>query len=423
MNAEIIIIGDEILLGLLEDRNSFFLSRRLSSTGVRVSRIHTLGDDLDTLAATLDEACRRADLVITSGGLGPTHDDRTRFAIAHCLGVPLEMNESALEDIKRLYERANRPMTETNRIQAMLPRGADYLSNPEGTAPGIHCHLHKADLYALPGIPREMQTLFELYIVPWLSQKGFQPRRFFCTIRTTNVPESLLYEKTRDLIEAYRSVLSVAFLPKTTRGVDIRLTLSNAKDSEDLLEEPLQKWIQRLNAEFDNPVFGFDEDTMEMTVAELFFRTGQTVATAESCTAGMLADRLTRISGSSRFFLNGVITYSNASKTQWLGVPEEVLQRYGAVSEETAKHMAEAIRIKSETDIGISITGIAGPTGGTPDKPVGTVFIGLADENHLRVHQPFRTLVTLDRLTFKERTTQFALDVLRKYLLSCLRST
>ena len=176
--------------------------------------------------------------------------------------------------------------------------------------------------------------------------------------------------------------------------------------------------MEKLNRIFDHPIYALDEKTMEETVANLFFQTGKTIATAESCTAGRLADRLTSISGSSLFFLNGVIVYSNASKIKWLNIPEQTIGQYGAVSEETAKAMAENVRIQSGADMGLSVTGIAGPAGGTPEKPVGTVFIGLSAENHLRVYQPFRTLVPLDRLEFKERTSQFALDVLRKFLLS-----
>ncbi len=418
MNADIVIIGDEILLGIIHDTNSVFLSRRLTEFGITVRRITKVGDSTDAIAAALESACKQSDLVICCGGLGPTHDDKTRHAIAQLLETPLECDDRALIEILDMYRRINRPMSESNRIQAMIPKGTVYLSNPVGTAPGIRFKHDKAEAFALQGIPREMEALFDLHVVPWIRDWNLTAVTMFRTIRTANVPESVLYEKTKDLIDEYNDLFDVAFLPKITRGVDIRLTMKERPSATDVFEEPMIRWQDRINAEFHNAVYGLDDERMEDAAARLLFETRKTIAVAESCTGGLLANRLTNVPGSSRYFMYGAVTYSNESKTALCGVPEELIRRHGAVSAEVAVAMAEGIRKYAGTDIGISVTGIAGPDGGTDEKPVGLVYIGLSAGEKTAIHQPFNLLVPLDRLSFKKRTTQFALDVLRKYLLS-----
>ncbi len=421
MKTEIIIIGDEILLGLIRDTNSVYLTRYLAEYGIPVRRITKVGDTLDAIAEAFESACMRSELVISCGGLGPTHDDKTRHAVAAFLHSPLEMNEPAMDEILAMYKRMNWTMSESNRIQGMIPKDAGYLSNTLGTAPGIRFrHLH-AEGFVLQGIPREMEAMVDKHIRPFLENLGFVKTTLHRTLRTTNVPESVLFEQTKDLIVHYESLFDVAFLPKITRGVDIRLTLKKsipAVTQTDGFEEPLNLWKERVNERFDNAVFGMDDDTIEETVARLLLKAGMTVATAESCTGGMLANRLTNIPGSSGYFMRGVVAYSNQSKCELLGVPEELIRDYGAVSGEVAMAMAEGVRKSSGTDIGLATTGIAGPTGGTETKPVGLVYIGLCIGDKTTVHQPFKTLVPLDRLSFKERTVQFALDVLRKNLLT-----
>lgn len=418
MNAEIVIIGDEILLGIVHDTNSEFLSRRLTEFGITVRRITKVGDSTDAIAVALESACMRSDLVICCGGLGPTHDDKTRHAIAQLLQSPLERDERALGEILDMYRRINRPMSESNHIQAMIPKSAVYLSNPVGTAPGIRFRFHQAEGFALQGIPREMEELFDRHVVPWIRDRKLTAVTMFRTIRTVNVPESVLFEKTKDLIKQYDPVFDVAFLPKITRGVDIRLTLKERPSATDVFIEPMNRWLERINTEFYNAVYGLDDERMEDSTARLLFEARQTIAVAESCTGGLLANRLTNVPGSSLYFMSGVVTYSNESKTALCGVPEELIRRHGAVSAEVATALADGIRKNAGTHIGISVTGIAGPDGGTDEKPVGLVYIGFSAGEKTTVHQPFNLLVPLDRLSFKERTTQFALDVLRKYLLS-----
>ncbi len=420
VNAQIIIIGDELLLGLIRDTNSGYLIRELTALGVTVTRVITVGDDTEAITGAFRAAASGSDIVISCGGLGPTHDDRTRFAVAAFLNTPLQMNAEALEEINQIYRRSGRTMSESNRIQAMIPAGARYLTNPMGTAPGITFQFGQTTYYILQGIPREMEAMFEKHIRPALADPYAGKRILFRTIRTTGIPESVLYESVKDAVERYSEKLSVAFLPKLTVGVDIRLTAANASDRDrpQLLTTALQEFTGLINSKWNHAVYGYDEETIEAKVADLLFKTGRTIATAESCTGGLIAHRLTNIPGSSKYFLQGMITYSNESKIKQLGVHETVLQQYGAVSEATAIAMAEGIRKLTGADIGLAVTGIAGPSGGTESKPVGTVYIALAAEQKTEVGRPFKLLFEVDRISFKERTAQFALDTVRKHLLN-----
>jgi nicotinamide-nucleotide amidase len=235
----------------------------------------------------------------------------------------------------------------------------------------------------------------------------------------TGVPESTLYEKIRTAVEGYFGQIDIAFLPKATVGVDIRLTVTGKTRelADKLIGDAEKELVEAINAHFENAVYGFDHDTMEQAVAELLFKSGETIATAESCTGGLIAHRLTNVAGSSRYFLQGFTTYSNESKIRELSIPAGLIGAHGAVSEEVAKALASGVRERAGADIGLSTTGIAGPTGGTETKPVGLVYIGLATEKETRVVKPLLLPYPLDRLTFKERTSQAALDILRKYLL------
>ncbi|MBL7996445.1 competence/damage-inducible protein A [bacterium] len=420
MTAEIVVIGDEILLGLIIDTNSAFISRRLAELGTKVNRITKVGDNIDSIAQAFEKAAKEADMVICCGGLGPTHDDKTRDAAAKFLGAELKLNESAFQEIQSMYKKAGRVMSETNRVQAMIPEGAAYLSNSRGTAPGLSFKKDRASFFCLQGVPSEMQWMAETHVFP-VVQKIKQGKVLkFRTLRTVGIPESALYEKTKEIVQLFHDKLDIAFLPQMTRGVDIRLTCSvqSAEKAAELIADAEGRFVSCIGQFFSNAVYGYDDETLEQSLAQLFFDTGQTIATAESCTGGLIAHRLTNVSGSSSFFLQGVTTYSNDSKMKLLNVPEKLLTDHGAVSEEVAKSMAENIRKMAGTNLGLSTTGIAGPTGATEHKPVGLAYIGFSTDEKTSAIKLTPLPYAVDRLVFKERLSQMALDVVRKHLVN-----
>ena len=419
MTAEIVVIGDEILLGLILDTNSAVISRRLAEYGIAVNRVTKVGDQVDRITQAFDRASHDAEVVISCGGLGPTHDDKTRDAAAQLLGTGLKINESALEEIRLMFQKAGRVMGDANRVQAMIPAGANYLSNRRGTAPGLSFKKGKAVFFCLQGVPKEMEWMTETYVIPFVKNAKHDKVLKYRTLRTVGIPESTLYEKTKETVEYFHGKLDIAFLPQLTRGVDVRLTssLHTAEEAAALITDAEQRFMENIQKNFNNAVYGFDDETMEDTLARLFFETHQTIATAESCTGGILAHRLTNVSGSSSYFMQGVTTYSNESKIKMLNVPEKLLEEFGAVSEEVAKAMAENIRKIAGTNLGLSTTGIAGPTGATPNKPVGLAYVGFSTERETTAVKLTSLAYMLDRIIFKERLSQFALDTVRKYLL------
>lgn len=420
MTAEIIVIGDEILLGLVTDTNSAYISRRLAEYGLAVTRVTKVGDRIDDIVRAFEDAARSAKLVVCCGGLGPTHDDKTRDAVAKFLGSGLELNNEALQEIQSMYQKAGRTMSEANRVQAMIPVGANYLSNSRGTAPGLTFKKGDTTYFCLQGVPKEMQWMTETYVIPFVQKLGHDKVLKYRTIRTVNVPESTLYDRIRDVVDRFKDRLDIAFLPQMTRGVDIRLTSSNhdAVKTAGLIAEAEKQMVTSIHRSFKDAVYGYDDETLEESLARLFFETHQTIATAESCTGGLIAHRLTNVSGSSSYFIQGVTTYSNESKVNLLGISEQLLIEHGAVSEEVAKAMAENVRKIAATHLGLSVTGIAGPTGATPTKPVGLAYIGFStEEETIGVQLPMLPY-EIDRLTFKERVSQLALDMVRKHLLS-----
>lgn len=420
MTAEIVVIGDEILLGLIIDTNSAFISRRLAEYGITVSRVTKIGDQIDRIAMAFENAARNADLVVSCGGLGPTHDDKTRDAVARFLGTELKLNEHALEEIRSMYQKAGRVMSETNHVQALIPEGASYLSNTRGTAPGLSFTKERCPFFCLQGVPKEMEWMTEMYVIPFVRNIKHDKVLKYRTIRTTGIPESTLYEKTKEVVMLFHEKLDIAFLPQMTRGVDIRLTSSVHSEDKaaELIADAEHRFISIIHQHFNGGVYGFDDETLEQNLADLFFGTHQTIATAESCTGGLISSRLTNVSGSSVYFIQGVITYSNESKTKLLNVPEKLLQEHGAVSEEVAKAMAENIRKIAGTDIGLSTTGIAGPTGATENKPIGLAYIGFSTEKETIAVKLTPLPYVIDRLVFKERLSQMALNIVRKYLMN-----
>jgi nicotinamide-nucleotide amidase len=382
MEAEIIAIGSELVSGERLDTNSQWISERLGEIGIPVGFHTTLGDDLERIVKAFQVAAQRAGLVIVTGGLGPTQDDLTRDALAALAGVPLVEDAGCLAAIEAMFARRNRPMAPRNRVQALVPRGADPLPNRVGTAPGLWMDHGGATFAALPGVPSEMKVMYDEQVVPRLRQRGEAGR--------------VLVHRTINLFGRGESDIEADALDLTTRGrrpevgitvhdatISFRVTCDGATEAEALVE--VESTLVLIRQRFSDLVVGEGEghDVPE-ALAGLLLEQRRTIALAESCTGGLIAARLTDIPGISSAFLGGVVAYSNGAKTALLGVPSELIAAHGAVSAEVAQAMAEGARQRFGADMGLSVTGIAGPGGGTPEKPVGLVYLGLATAGRVR---------------------------------------
>jgi nicotinamide-nucleotide amidase len=359
------------------------------------------------LKAALAQAMQRSEIVIMTGGLGPTHDDITRNVAAEFFESGFVYKPEILDRLKAAFAARGIKMAAANEVQAQVPEKAKIIDNPVGTAPGLLFEQDGKKGIILPGVPSEMRAMCEAAVFPMLKGRGRTIVQK--TIRTTGIPESNLFERLGDINELEK-MAKVAFLPKSA-GVDVRLTVKgeDPRDCETRLAAAVQI-IQQKVGEF---IYGHEDEELEAVVARLLFETQMTIAVAESCTGGLLANKLTNIPGSSGYFERGVVAYSNQSKMELLGVPAETLEKFGAVSAETAVAMAEGIRKISGADFGVSTTGIAGPTGGSAEKPVGLVYIGFAKQGG---SYSKKFLFINDRITNKERTVQAALNLLRKEL-------
>ncbi|MDY6913885.1 MAG: competence/damage-inducible protein A [Planctomycetota bacterium] len=381
MKAIILAVGSELAYGQTVDTNSAFLARALSSLGITPVAHWTVGDDRGQIASAITTAAEAADVVLISGGLGPTPDDLTRQAIADAMGSELRLNERCLAKIKTFFDSRGRKMRPSNRIQAMIPIGAEPLDNPLGTAPGIAARLHRAQLFALPGVPDEMKQMFRQCVACRLpTDSGVIVHR---TVHTFGLGESDIGERLEDLLKSD----SGAKLGTTVAAglVSIRIT-SEATDKNGA-ERQVDEIAAEIRSRLGHLVVGEDDDTMASAVGKLLRERSQTLATAESCTGGLLGRMITSAPGASEYYLGGVIAYSNAVKRKHLGLPAKLLERHGAVSEPVAAAMAAGCKKQFESDWAIAVTGIAGPDGGTEEKPVGLVYIALAGEGGIEVHR------------------------------------
>jgi len=402
MKAEILTIGDEILLGETIDTNSAYISQKLSGLGIEVEYKTSVGDDIKNISEALTIALSRADLVITTGGLGPTNDDITKKAIVKVFKRNLVFHEEILKKVEEGFRKRGMEMPKINQNQALLPQGSKAIPNQFGSAPGIFIQEENKLFFALPGVPLEMRSMMENDLLKML-EKSSKVTVFGQKLRTTGIPESAIYERIEPVLGSFSEV-KVAFLPGFL-GVDIRL---NSKSEEKLVEAD-----GKLKELLGNAVYGEGDVTLEEVVGNLLKDKRRTISVAESCTGGLIGKRFTNVSGSSEYFERGVVSYSDQAKIQLLKVPQEMIQKYGAVSEQVAILMAEGIRRISETDYGLSATGIAGPTGGTEEKPVGLLWIGFAHENDSFAE---KFLFGEDRETNRQRAAQAALNLVRLFL-------
>jgi len=373
-SAEIITIGTEMLLGQLVDTNTAVIARALADIGVDVRRETSVGDNEASIAAAVSEAIGRAEIVVCAGGLGPTVDDMTRGAIAAAVSRPLVCDPESLRHLQSLFARLKRPMTDNNAAQAYFPKDAEPLPNPNGSAPGFVVERDGRAVLALPGPPRELEPMLQDHAIPWIERR-FAPQAVLVTrvLRTVGVGESDLDARIADLFREQKNP-SIAVLAHPGL-VDVKIT-AKAATREKAFEmigtlEPLVR--ERLG----DCVYALDGGTLESVAGELLLLHGWTIAVGESCTGGLLAAALTSIPGSSSYFRGGVVAYSNEAKRRLLDVAPELIELQGAVSEEVARAMALGAMVSLHADVGISITGVAGPDGGTAEKPVGLVYIGL----------------------------------------------
>lgn len=413
--GEIIAVGSELLIGGRLDTNSVFLSERLGALGVEVRFKSIVGDSEDDIVTVLTTAARRAEIVILTGGLGSTSDDCTRQAVARAVGRPLRRRAEAFAGMSARLAAWGRTPTVAQLRQTLIPSGADVLANPVGSAPGFSLQWNGSFIAALPGVPREADAMFDAAVVPHLVTVGTRDDRRIerRLLHTFGLFESEIDRQLSDLMKTHRSIeLGLLASPL---GVTIALT-ARAVPSR---ATPLDRLVQAVKRRLHRHVYAEGDQTMEDIVGRELAKHGLTLAVAESCTGGLIGHRLTQVPGSSRYFDRGVISYSNEAKHEVLGIPLALLRRHGAVSAHVAAAMAKGIRLKSHTDIGLSVTGIAGPGGGTVHKPVGLVYIGLNAKTSRRFFQDTLTEEFRfhgDRHSIKMRASQAALNMVRLWL-------
>ena len=416
MKLELLTVGNELLLGFTVDTNSAEIARSLAAIGVAIVRRTSVGDDRDAIQDAVGAALDRTGTVIVTGGLGPTRDDITKHAVAALLDLPLEFHEEIWQGLVERFRGLGREPVRSNRSQAEVPRGGTVLRNRWGTAPGLWLDSPRGVVIMLPGVPIEMRNLLAHEVLPRLAPRAGKQVIRSRTVRTTAIPESTLAERLGEVEVALRP-LGLAYLPGL-EGVDLRLTSWGAGAAE--ADARLDAGTAELRRRAGAHVYGEGEETLAEIVVSLLRSHGRTVGVAESCTGGLLGGRLTDVAGSSDVFRGGIIAYDNGVKVGALDVPAELLRQHGAVSDPVAAAMAEGVRRRLDVDIGIGITGIAGPGGGSDEKPVGTVCLAVAGLGDVFTR---RTIFPGSRPEVRARAVQMALFMLRQRLIGSASAT
>jgi nicotinamide-nucleotide amidase len=404
--ASIVSIGNELLNGHTTDTNATYICRQLLSIGVQVVSVYAVGDDISKIVEMLKRAAADGDIVIATGGLGPTDDDLTRQAFAELLNAELILDERLLEGVGGFFKKRELPMPEKNRIQACIPKGAEAIENPSGTAPGILAKMKGRILFALPGVPAEMKAMIENSVLPRLRKEGGGEWTVIKKVRCFGAGESAIAEKLGDLMKRGRNPLINCTVDT---GVISLHVIATAKDKQQA-EEMAERESEQLRTILGELVYGEDEQTMAEVVGRELARQRKTIVTAESCTGGLVAKLITDIPGSSDYFTQGWITYSNKAKVEQLGVSQELIDKYGAVSEQVAAAMATGAKRIAGSDFAIAITGIAGPGGGTEKKAVGLAYIALSSDNDCQTE---RLMLSGSREMIRTRAAVSALNMLR----------
>lgn len=406
MKAEIISVGTELILGSTLNTNTYYITQKLSEHGVDVLFHTSIVDDKKLLQDVINISLNRADLIIFTGGLGPTVDDLTKEVVAETLGLPLQLNLDLKKDLEDYFSKSNRTMPPNNIKQAYIPKESKFLKNEIGTAPGIYIEYNSKIIILLPGPPREMKTMLDNYAMPLIKEDNTTMVK---TINTIGIGESQLEMILRNInIENTNS--TIATYAKEGR-VDIKI-VSSGKDSKKV-ESELLEIVFKIEEEIPEFIYSYDDTPIEEIVYEKLRDKNMKIAFCESCTGGLISSRFTKIPGVSEVFDRGIVSYSNQSKVEELGVAESLINKYGAVSQEVALAMAEGLLKKSNVDIALSTTGIAGPTGDTENKPIGLVYIGIALKDHSYV---IESVFNGNRNSIQNRTTLKAFDELRKLL-------
>ena len=406
MKIGLVTIGAELLNGARTNTNAAWIGQNVMSVGGVIDWHMTVNDEKNTIESALDEVPTSIDVVLCTGGLGPTHDDITSSVLYDYFGAKPEFDEQYWQLLTKKFAARDQVIPDINRNQAMKPDIGEVIPNPIGSARGLHLSNKSYHLFAMPGVPAEMKSMMTDTILPWIESRS-KSKIHVTVMRTTGIMESVLYEKVQGILDDYPQI-NVAFLPRFT-GVDIRLTTSD-KNTLNRLVDQISPVIQKYH-------FGGEGVELEDVVGKLLIKNRKTIATAESCTGGLIGDRLTNISGSSLYYKGGIVAYSNSVKEKTIGVKKETLDSAGSVSEETALEMARGIRNKLNADIGLSTTGIAGPKGGTKEKPVGLVYIAISYDRGEKV---YRFTFTPYRKTNKLMTSQAALNITRIHILNGL---
>jgi len=387
MNAALLTIGDEILIGQITNTNSAWMAKALSLAGMRVVSMLTVGDEAEAILKAFDLACAQADVVLITGGLGPTRDDITKKLFAQYHGVGLVMDEMVLADVDSFFTARGRVMDEVNRMQALVPEGCRVIRNQLGTAPGMWMERNGKIMVSMPGVPYEMQHLMTSAVIPWLKEKYTLPPQKHITLITQGIGESVLAAMISDWEDEIEAVgLKLAYLPQP--GM-VRLRLSGYGTDGGILEERMESHVARLLPRISKYYcgrenFGDEVLSLERIIFNLLKQQGKTLAAAESCTGGYLSSLFTALPGSSEIFKGAIVPYANVMKQVLLDVDKELFTTVGAVSKEVVEQLATNVRIKFDADYGVSVSGIAGPGGATPEKPVGTVWIAVSDRNTVR---------------------------------------
>ncbi|MBA3712265.1 MAG: competence/damage-inducible protein A [Pyrinomonadaceae bacterium] len=410
LTAEIIAIGSELLTPDRTDTNSLWLTEKLNGIGVEVKLKTVVGDDDARLEETIRDALRRSRVVITTGGLGPTEDDITRKIAGRAMGRRLMLNEQVLDGVRAKFIAMGRAMPEINARQAMIIEGAEVLDNPRGTAPGLFVEHEGRSVALLPGPPREMRPMFETLVLPKLAAKAGDVRVARRILRVAGMGESAVDERIAPVYTQYKNPQTTILFNKSEIEIQLTAQAKTERDAELLLDGLAGQIEERLG----DAIFAFRGEMMEEIVGLRLAVGGFTLAVAESCTGGLVAQRITEVAGSSNYFKEGVVAYANESKVRLVGVPSELITEYGAVSAPVAEAMAEGVRQRADADFGISVTGVAGPGGGSPEKPIGLVYVALADDAHTE-HR--KLMLPGDRQLIRWRASQAALDLLRRRLI------
>jgi nicotinamide-nucleotide amidase len=409
MRAEIIAVGSELLTPDNIDTNSLYLTHGLNKAGFEVRLKSIVGDDEADIAGILQTALQRSDLIIFSGGLGPTEDDLTRQAVAGALNRPLTADQHVLEMMRQKFAVRGFRMSPNNERQALVIREAEVLDNPLGTAPGMWIEERGRYIVLLPGPPRELKSIFEQTVAPRINRLGGEKKLAYRSFHVTGLTESELDSRLAPIYTIYPQIRTTILAGARHIAVRLYQWIDSSKSSLEL-----EELAGKIQDELGDAVFATGGESMEEVVGRQLKESGRTLAVAESCTAGMLGMHITRVPGSSEYFMGGILCYSNQSKIDLCGVPAELLKKHGAVSAEAAESLARGARAALHSSIGLSITGIAGPGGATPDKPVGLVYIGISigekTESRSRV-------MPGDRETIRERSTYLALSWLRRKLI------